>query len=193
MGIPDEPDWSAAESLLVETGWRAVESFSREHGDEVCSFFAFSLDYCYGDVVICFDEEKNSLRHAKRHEARALRDRDAMLGTERRWEDARYYLEQDRLCTYNPYTAEFKYPDFARLRFPEWEDYFLSEDLPEGPDPEGHVIVLMHRVTRRMVAAGVFDRLRMSSPFRIGAEFPETGPGLVVMGLLNWPSSTEHR
>ena len=188
MDILEEPDWNAAEARLIEEGSRAIENFSAMQVTEKCSFFAFSVDYCCGDVAICFDANDNSLLHAKRHEARTLKARDAALGGARGWENALYYIQRDRLCSYNPRTAEFKYPDFATLHFAGWEEYFGSDQLPERPDPFGHVIVLMHKAITKLVATQKFERLAMTSPFRVGVEFPRDSLGLVVMGLLNWPS-----
>jgi hypothetical protein len=188
MDMLKEPDWDAAESLLVEEGNRAIEDFSAKYAAELCSCFAFSVDYCFGDVVICFDTNDNSLLHAKRHEARALKSWDAALGGERGWENAQYYLQRDRLCSHNPHTADFKYANFAKLHLSDWEGYFGDDQLPERPDSLGHVIVLMHKAVSKLVAARSFDRLVMSSPFRVGVEFPRDDLGLVVMRVLNWPS-----
>src|SRR5262245_56232197 len=69
----------------------------------------------------------------------------------------------------------------------DWQAYFESDQLPERPDPMGHVIVLIHKAISKLTASGCFDRLMMSSPFRVGAEFPRDKLGLVVMRLLNWP------
>lgn len=183
-----EPDWDAAEALLIEESRRAIENFSAKHGAELCSFFAFSIDYCFGDVAICFDTNDNSLLHAKRHEARILKARDAILGGERGWENAQFYIQRERLCSYNPHTADFTYPDFASLHCSDWEAYFGNDQLPERPDPLGHVIVLMYKVVSKLVAACSFDRLALSSPFRVGVEFPRDDLGLIVMRVLNWPS-----
>jgi hypothetical protein len=188
MDMLKEPDWDAAEALLIEEGSRAIENFSAKNPAELCSFFAFSVDYCFGDVVICFDTNDNSLLHAKRHEARTLKSWDGALCGERGWENAQYYIQRDRLCSYNPHTADFKYPDFARLHFSDWEGYFGNDQLPEHPAPLGHVIVLMHKVICKLVETRSFDGLAMSSPFRVGVEFPRDDLGLVVMRLLNWPS-----
>src|SRR5215470_3964574 len=124
MDMLKEPDWDAAQSLLVEEGRRAIKNFSATHGAELCSFFAFCVDYCFGDVVICFDTYDNSLLHAKRNEVRTLKAWDAAFSGERGAENARDHLLRRRLCSYNPHTAEFKYPNFAKVHFPDWEAYF---------------------------------------------------------------------
>ena len=188
MEMFKEPDWDAAEALLIEDGHRAIENFSATHASELCSTFAFGVDYSFGDVMICFDTSDNSLLHAKRHEARTLKAWDAMLGTEKSWENAQYYIQRDRLCSSNPHTADFKYPNFGRLHFPDWEGYFGNDQLPEYPDPFGHIIVLMQKAVSKLVAARSFDQLVVSSPFRVGVEFPREDLGLVIMKFLNWPS-----
>jgi len=181
------PNWDATEALLIEEASRAIEHFSARNATDLCSFFAFSVDYFFGDVVICFDTIDNSLLYAKRQEIQTLKARDAALCGERGWENAIYYIQRDRLCSYNPHTADFKYPDFARLHISDWEEYFGNDQLPERPDPLGHVIVLMHKAISKLVATRAFDRLKMVSPFRVGVEFPRDELGLVVMKLLNWP------
>ena len=193
MAMPKEPDWDAAEALLVDEGKKAIENFSVGQPAEACSCFAFSVDYCFGDVVICFDTNDNSLLHAKRHEARTLKAWDTALAAERGWENAQYYILRNQLCSHNPHTADFQHPDFASLQLSDWEGYFGNDQLPDKPDPLGHVIVLMHKVVGRLVAAHAFDRLVMSSPFRVGVEFPRDDLGLVVMRLLNWPSHQRAR
>jgi hypothetical protein len=181
-----EPDWEAAEDVIVEEAKKAIATFSNTHADELCSFFAFSVDYCFGDVVVCFDTYDNSLLHAQRNEVQSVRRWDAAFGSERGWENAKHVLLRHRLCSYNPHSAEFKYPSFATVHFSEWDTYFSNEQRPEHPDPLGHAIVLMHKVISRLVSSRSFDGLVLSSPFRVGAEFSEE-LGLVVMRLLNWP------
>jgi hypothetical protein len=187
MDMLKEPDWDAAQALLVEEGKRAIGNFSGKHAGELCSFFAFCVDYCYGDVVICFDTYDNGLLHAKRNEVQTLKIWDDAFSGERGAANARSYLLSRRLCTYNPHTANFKYPSFATVHLSDWEEYIMNEQRPEHPDPLGHVIVLMYRVISELVSSRSFEGLALSTPFRIGVEFAEE-LGLVVMRLLNWPS-----
>jgi hypothetical protein len=182
-----EPNWDAAEALLVEEAKRAITNFSTNHPADLCSFFALSVDYCFGDVVICFDTLNNDILHAKRNEAKILKAWDAVFSDERGWENAQYHLLRHRLSSHNQYTAEFQYPRYATIHFSDWEGFFLDEQRPEQPAPLGHVLVLMHKVINKLVSSRSFDDLALSSPFRIGVEFPED-LGLVIMRLLNWPS-----
>jgi hypothetical protein len=181
-----QPDWDAAKAVLVEAGKCAIASFASKYGGELCSFFAFSIDYCYGDVVLCFDTLNNSLLHAKRNEVQRVKTWNATFSSETGWEGAKYQLLQHKLTEYNPDTANFAFPDFATVHFSDWEGFFLSDQRPEHPDPMGYVIVLMQRVISELVLCASFDGLVMSSPFRMGVEFPEE-LGLVVMRFLNWP------
>jgi hypothetical protein len=187
MDMLKEPDWDSAQALLVAECKRAIENFSAKHVSDLCSFFALCVDYCFGDVVICFDTYDNSLLHAKRNEVQTLKTWNAALSSERGAENAKGLFLRRRLCTYNPHTAEFKYPNFATVHLSDWEGYFLNEQRPEHPDPLGYVIVLMHKVVSELVSSQSFDGLALSSPFRIGVEFAEE-IGLVVMRLLNWPA-----
>jgi hypothetical protein len=187
MNTIKEPDWNAAENSLVEASKKAMGEFAQGHGAELCSFFAISMDYVLGNATLCLDTLDNSLLHAKRHEARTVKTWDSVLAGEKGWENATYYLERDRLGSYNPHTANFKYPDFATVHFKDWEEYFGNDQLPERPDPLGHVIVLLHKAMGRLVSP-CLETLPMSSPFRMGTEFPSDKLGLVVMRMLNWPA-----
>ncbi len=188
MSMLNEPDWHAAESVLINEAKKTIEDYVSNYGNEVCSFFAFSTDYCFGDVAICFDTLDNSLLYAKRHDRHVLKTRASVFQTPNGWLTARDVLLHSKLCTYNPQTADFKYATFASLRLPDWEDFFCSGELPEQPDPVGNVIVVLHNVIEELIAFHSFDALRMSAPFRVGIEFPRDDFGLVVMRLLNWPS-----
>lgn len=187
MNAPRAPDWDAAESVLLEECRKAVDDFSMKHRDEICAFFALSIDYSFGDVSICFDTLDNSLLHAKRHQQRTLKTWDAAFAGPRGWQRAKQYIERNKLCGYGQHTAEFKYPSFATMHLSDWEEYFGSERLSEHPDPVGHVIVLVHRVVNKLVSFNSFTKLAMSSPFRVGVEFPRDEFGLVIMQLLHWP------
>ena len=182
-----EPEWDVAQSLLVQESNRAIESFSVKHPAELCSCFALCVDYCFGDVVICFDTYDNSLLHAKRHEVQTLKAWDAAFAGESSWANAKDHFLRRRLDSYNARTSEFKFPSFAAVHFSDWEGYFLNDERLDQPDPLGQVIVLMHKVVSDLVLFRSFDKLVLSSPFRIGVEFAEE-LGLVVMRLLNWPS-----
>lgn len=181
-----EPEWNTAEALLIKEANNAIDAFSRLPESDLCCCVAFSVDHCFGEVVICFETMNNSLIHAKRHEARTVRTWDSVLNGPNGWENAQYYVQRAKLSTHNPQTAEFKYPTFATIRFAEWESYFGNERA-DGRDPLGHVIVMLHRTISSLVATHSFDRLRMSSPFRVCIEFPRDDLGLLVMRILNWP------
>lgn len=188
MGRLKMPDWKAAQASLVAEATKAINSFVRSHPDEISSLFCFSFDHCYGDVVICVDSIDNDILHAKRHEVQILKSWNDLLSAESAWENAVYYIRRSRLVTHNPHSAEFKYPELATIHFLDWEKFFGSDEMRGKADPIGHVIVLMQRVIESMVSSQSFDSLRMSSPFRVGVEFPTDDLGLVVMRILNWPS-----
>jgi hypothetical protein len=185
MNALPEPDWIQAKNTLLEESRKTIHSFAKHHASEVCSFFAFSADYCFGNVAICIDTHENSLVHAKRDVVRILKDRDSMLNDESGWQNAKYCLQRESLRTHGAHTANFKYAQLSLIHFSDWEPYFLSDQHSDQIDPIGHVIVFMNNTIHELVSAGIFDRLQMSSPFRIGAEFPED-LGLIVMRLLRW-------
>src|SRR5262245_12581816 len=118
MGILSMPEWDAAEAVLVERSRKAIQNISSNHATEVCSCFAFGADYCYGDIVICFDTIDNSLLHAKRCEAQTLKRWEAAFRDENGWEDARETIQRNKLSSYNPHTREFAFPKFRLDTFP---------------------------------------------------------------------------
>lgn len=189
MALPNEPDWKSAEALIVTESTKAIEVFSRASYNAPCSCFALSVDYSFGDITICFDTYANTVLHARRHEARTVKGWDSVFAVPKAWEDALYYIRRDRLTSHNPHTADFSYPNFAKIHIADWEPFFMEEQEGERPDPLGHVIVLFHKIVNALVSTSSFDALMKSSPFRIAVEFPSDDLGLVVMRLLNWPSN----
>ena len=188
MNSINEPDWQAAQARIIDGVTDSINRFAQENGDEICSFFALSVDYCFGEVFVCVDTLTNSILQARRHEARVFKARQAILATSNGWENAAYYLNRERLCTYTPDTANFAFPNITKINIDGWEEYFASDDLPDHHDPAERVFVVMHSIISSITSNGVVDQLNLSSPFQLGIEFPGDKLGLVVMKIVNWPT-----
>lgn len=187
-----EPDWRALEARIINEATAVIERFAKQHPVEVCSCFAFAVDCCYGDVVLCIDSFENSLAKAKALQRATLKHWDSYLGSERGWQNAEYEITSKKLYEYNPYPVdEFKYGSISILHFDDWETYFLCEERNDDePDPIGHVIVLMHNVVDRLTSLGVFEQLKLSAPFRVGVHFADISQEeFIVMRILNWPDA----
>src|SRR5262249_18291711 len=201
-----EPNWNHAQDVVVTKSQEAIARFATEHPKELCSFFALGVDYLSGDMAIDFDTLENSLTQAKRHQRQVVKDWSATFGPPNReaaallamagakepraWEEPRHYFEREssKIIDHSPSAGYFKYQNFARVEFPEWEQYFSSDDVPDKPDPERHVILLLYRALEKLVESNAFAKLSMASPFRVGFELADDNLGLVVTRILNWPS-----
>ncbi len=182
-----EENWDCAEYTIFEESKKAIMRFAESETSDPCSFFALSSDYVFGDITICFDTYNNSLLHAKRHDARVFTTRANAFASANSWTNARHYLQRDSIGTFPPHTSEFTFPEFATIHLPDWESHFAIDFGPENPDPIGHVIIVLHNAICRLMNAGSFECLAMSSPFYVGIEFPTVDRGITVLKILNWP------
>ena len=206
MGVPD---WKQSEEVLFQKGKEAIFRFAEEHPDEVCSFFAIYSDFCYGDVAFMFDTLDNSLLEAKRHEGHLVKRWQDWFDDDSQHRDPRFFRPawelaytsfssplrgRKRIDDYNAF-GSFKYESYLVVDFADWRAYFesdefmarvSSEDEPRKPDPfEGNVILLIWKVIERLLHEGMFQKLTLSSPFRVGFQFHDAE--LVVLRILNWP------
>lgn len=180
-----EPNWELVRERIVTEGRIAINSFAQAYPSQLCCCFALAIDHCFGNLSICFDTPDNSLLHAKINSAQILQSRNAMLASENGWENAAYFLTRDTICCKNNHTANFKFPTFACIHFSDWEEYFLSEELPDNPDPLGRLIVALYKAISDLVATHAFDAIKRTSQFRVGVEFPQD-LGFVLLNVLDW-------
>ncbi len=185
---PPEPDWSAASTRLLVASEAAIDRFARERPGECCSFLAFAVGACFGDVVLAFDTLENGMARARRHEATSVRIRARTLATEYGWRNAGFHLHHAPIAAHSPSTAEFAFADFDRVHFPDWEPYFLDRRRPGEPDPTGKVALLLQGVANAVVERGRLARLNLAAPCYIGGEFARDDLGLVILRAVNWPS-----
>ena len=180
-----QPDWTAAEATLFERSAAVIRQFAAAHPNEVFSTFAFTVDSDYAGVALNFDTLDNGLREAQRTERYQIRHRNKLFAEQRGWENARYFVAHhtNRVDDWNR-RGSFKYDLVAFVELPPWEDYFNSAE--ECPDLEGRIIVSLWRVVDRLVSAGVYEGLRLSSCFRVAFSFHDDE--MIVLRILNWPS-----
>jgi hypothetical protein len=178
-------DWKNAEDTLVQKSTVLIEEFAHAHPDLRVSFFAFGADYFYGDIAVAFDTPDNTYSQAVSWTEQVIEAR-ITLSAPNGWEYARYTLTKNRILEYPPSSGLFKYESYSVISFPEWEDYFGSDEIPGHPDPQGHVLVLLWRVLERLVERQAFNCLRQASPFRIGFDLADDDLGLVVVRMFNW-------
>jgi hypothetical protein len=182
-----EVDWNAAEMALYDRTQATLRVFAKEHDRDVFSFFAYRADYCYGQVQLCLDTVENSRRRAVENNQRIHASRKKLFDREGGWDRARYFLSRHsgRMLDYTHATGLFQYDSIEEIRFPDWEAYFRGDHYDEQYQLENRVIVLFWKILSRLVQDGVFDQLRLASPFRTGFEFRDNDLGLVVMDILN--------
>jgi hypothetical protein len=181
------PNWTRDTRILATRAQAEIEQFADAHPDETFSFFAIRSDYASGVNVLCMDTEDNARTRALAHQHRVIKNQQRMV-SHGRWQRARQYVssQADRIVAHSTSTGYFKYDDFARVSFPEWEPILRSEGFDQHDLFQGQVILLLWTVTERLIGSGVFDGLMRSSPFRVGFDFVDDPMGLVVLRLLNW-------
>src|SRR5436305_1787510 len=135
-----DPGWQQSEDTMFEESREVLRRFAQEHPDEVCSFFAYSVDAEYAGVGVHLDTPGNSLARAQAHQRYQVRLLNEHFARERGWESARYYVASptSRIddCNLN---HEFRHELIAFIPLPPWEDYFNASE--EAPELEGRVIV----------------------------------------------------
>lgn len=181
------PNWRHAEEVIVEEAARAILHLAGAGSGETFSVFAFTVDYCFGDVVMAVDTCDNNLLHAKRNEVQAIKTWESVFGRQDAWQSAAYYLHRHRISAHGRSVGEFRYPALRTLRFEEWESYFAKEEVCSQPNLMGHVVVLIHRVVGELVRRRSFELLTVSSPFYVGLEVSDELE-LEVLRILNWPA-----
>jgi hypothetical protein len=182
----DQPDWISAEALLFDQSMGVIRQFAMSHPSELFSTFAFAVDSEYAGVALNFDTLENSLSEAQRHERHEIEHRNRLFGSDRSWENARYFVSHhtNRIDDCN-LRGPFKYELVAFVELAAWEKYFNgSEDCPEM---DGRIIASLWRVVDRLVSSKAFDGLRLANCFRIAFSFHDNE--MIVLRVLNWPAA----
>lgn len=185
--------WQAIEQAFYDKAKEVIEEFAKEHPGMLCSFFACFADPFSGTFAFSFDTPENAAHEAMKHELMILRRKQTtyeQLGSTDAWRYARSSVNLP-LESY-PHTSDFfQYASYAKLEF-NWFEIANSHAYPqreEGQDDylEGQIRWMICHAMDRLVADHIFERLTMTSPFRLGYEFHEEG--LTVLRLLNWPAA----
>lgn len=204
---PNEPDWAADEELLYSRCCAAIEWFAKEHPDEVLSFIAFYSEPEFGYVLISLDTLDNEYRGLTSRQNGEAKPLIRQLTGENAWEVAEEYLSQRPLfrSSNGESTAYFAYSNYEEVKFEQWEVFSeIYAGLPPEDTPEyeescsrsyelmkhltGHILLIYWKVFERLIAEGTLKKVKLSSPFRLGYEFPYVG-GMNVVRSVNEPAA----
>jgi hypothetical protein len=165
-------DWTASDERLHAACVAALGRFAAEHAGEAVCFFALDAEPFDGCVHIVLDTLANNVRVVKEREAAAVSAREAQLRRADAYksvERSLYHpLNHPVLTAFNTHRKDFAYPDYAEERFPEWKDVERWPELDDYyPYLEPNVLLVLWRVTERLVAEGAFGALKLASPFMV--------------------------
>ena len=185
-----EPDWESFDERLRAATVAAVGRFAREHADEPVCFVGFDADPRGGTVLIAFDTPAHSVEAAEALQRFLVEDRRRSLVHPHSWRAAKYHMTLGGLQPYMTEPAMFKFPDFARVEFPEWPAIAAAEGpRPNAAHVEGYLVgnarLLLWRVTERLVADDALAPLKPASPFAVC--YSVRGEETAVLRVLRWP------
>jgi hypothetical protein len=191
--MPD-PDWQAAEELLLERSQAIIRQFAQEHPGEVFSIFAYSVDSMYTGVGINFDTLTNSLRKAKAKQRYEINYRNQILASDRGWQDAQYLLK-GRTREIDDFNRDgpWKYPVVAFVELVAWEQFFnrpgwdanaIDSDIL-AKELDGRISATLWRVVDRLLENHAFDGLQRAAPFHVLMGFHDEP--MIVMRIVDWP------
>ena len=186
-------DWNASEEQLYVASVAAIRRFGQEHGRLPVCYFKFDSEPRYGYVLIGFDTLENNIRRAKKSEQTAIARRRTRLNRPDSWKSAKHCLRNPRLAAFNSNSANFAFPEYAQVSFPDWRELAQEGGYPVGLTHqddylESSVRLVLWRVAERLVADEAFKPLTLASPFIVGYGFHDGED--VVLRLLNWPAGT---
>jgi hypothetical protein len=192
-------DWAASDERLHAACVAALDRFAVEHAGEAVCYFALDAEPLDGAVSIGLDTLANNVRVVKEREALAVSAREAELRRADAYKDVArgriHSLNCPILSAFNTGRKDFAYPDYAGERFPEWNDLQTWPELDDYyPYLEPNVLLVLWRVTERLVAEGAFGALELASPFMVGYgvyEDEENDFQQNIVRLLNWPAKAE--
>ena len=190
--MPQAPDWRHVEDTLFEHGKAAIEQFSQEHPDELCSFFAYHSTPLAGQFAVCLDTYFNGIQQAMEYELENVGRRQRDLKHKEAWRGVSHYTEARHILEYTYDVALFQYVEYSEVEFEGWSDFFYDKGVypQSGPYEEdylqGNVRIVLWRVLERLIKAKIFQQLHMSTPFRVGYQVEDHWP--IVLRLLNWPT-----
>ena len=186
-----EEQWDIYLQQLIDGTRTAIEKFALEHPNEEVCYFAYDSEPCYGYVLTCFNTtEANRLYVPLRHEELVSRRKGQTEKWGRRKQDY-YFLRTSSVLPFCNNTGEFRYQDFAELKFPEWQQFAESESYPEFEDNDrdyllNHVAWLFGKALDTLAEDGSFEKLKLASPTLLGFAFHDEEQ--YVVRLLRFPT-----
>ena len=183
-------DWDRdLDKLVTETREVLVRFAGEFPATRVCAVF-FDAEPLYGYVIIALDTPENSLRSCRQTEQRALERRQQTLAGPDAWRHARHHLTSPAIPLLETNSGDFAHPQYAEIRFPEWQRLNESGQVPQSAGDEdhwlaGHVRLLLWRAAERLVEVRAFDVLNQSEPFVVGYGLHDEEEG--VLRVLRWP------
>jgi hypothetical protein len=160
----------------------AILTVAADYPEEEFSTFAFFENSGNGVFAAGLDTVGNSLMHAKQRE-QYVREMRAMVVQRVGWLAAcdGWASEYGHLLIhdFNNSFSRFKYPGIISDRVGEWID-----------NPEitsGYLLCLSWRITDALISSNVFDKIRLSAPFRLCFMSMDKEDALVLR-ILNWPA-----
>jgi len=94
-------------------------------------FFAFDTEPRYGYVLFAFDTFENNIRSAQQMEQYLIKDRTESLTKKRHWNNAKHRLCHPPVTVFNTNIADFAFPQYADVGFPEWETIAKNGGMPK--------------------------------------------------------------
>jgi hypothetical protein len=181
-----ESNWIDAEETLFKQTRQVLGRFAENHPEEVCSFFAYTVDADFKGVGVNLETPANSLRRAQAHQRHQIQQRNEVFAEERGWERAHHIVAHysNRIEDWN-HSDPFRHELFEFVALPAWEKF--AQAGIEAEKLEGRVIMSLWRVVERLVEAGAFDVLRRVPPFRVGFAFHDDE--MIVLRILDWPAA----
>jgi hypothetical protein len=185
-----QPDWNEIETLIYKESVAAIDKFIKEHAsDEVC-YFAYDSDPYNEYVLIAIDTSDNSFVKAKRYSQTSVERVKHFLQHGWDWQMANSMMISASALPFTNNTGDFKYRDFANIRFEGWQEYADSDIYPQGEFEdaddylEGNMAIIFWRVIDRLIQENQFSKFRMSSPFYVGYGFHDEDQ--ILLRILNW-------
>ena len=155
-------------------------------------FFAFDTEPRYGYVLFAFDTFENNIRSAQQMEQYLIKDRTESLTKKRHWNNAKHRLCHPPVTVFNTNIADFAFPQYADVGFPEWETIAKNGGMPKQYEHDddylnSNVRILLWNTGQRLIAEGAFKVLRMACPFMIGYGIHDEEEQ--ILRVLNWPGA----
>jgi hypothetical protein len=188
-------DWDVFETKLRIASIDAINRFADEHPDKSVCFFAFDSEPRYGYVLFAFDTFENNIRSARKVEQFTIKSRTDRLTQRRYWNRAEYYLCHPPVTVFNTNSGDFEFPQYAEVRFPEWEAIGKSGGIPKQHEHDddyldSNVRILFWNTAQYLIAESAFDALKMARPFMIGYGIHDQEEQ--ILRVLNWPDAEQN-